>query len=1385
MLQRFGRRLPVLILLALSPWPAQALTKGIPPAPPLESWADPALKVTKGLVLWLDAARQSRERKSKMRPALVNGVPIPTWYDSSGWGRHLIQPDAACHPSFCFEDGYTAFRFSGEQKHLLREGPGIAAKDLSVFIVAAPFANPGGFSALLALNQAGKNDFLSGLTIDQGPAASQRFNFINVEGSGFVGARNLLGPPADFGIVQRLCVLSTVGPTGTRLFLNGKPAGQRPRTDSVLHYDQLTVGARRYNLAGAPQVRGFFEGDISEVIIYDRLLSDAERAEVDRYLAAKYGDQRKVAMPPRFTTGKPLLSIAEPPPVQMFVPGFTVQELPVNLTNINNIQYRADGKLVALAYDGNVYLLSDSKGTGLEDRVELFWENQGRLRAPIGMALTPPGYRHGTGLFVAAKGKCSLIVDTTGKGQADREMILAQGWQEAAHGVDALGAAFDPSDGSVYFGLGTATFTNPYDLDPSGKARYSLTSERGTILRVAPDLKSRSIVCTGIRFPVALRFNRQGDLFCTDQEGATWLANGNPFDELLHIEKGRHYGFPPRHPRHLPQVIDEPSVFDYGPQHQSTCVLNFNEGVNGGPVFGPNWWQGDALVTGYSRGKLYRTRLVKSPAGYVAMNQLLASLNMLAVDACVSPAGDLVVAVHGGGPDWGSGPLGKGKLYKVRYTGKELPQPILVWPQTPREVRVVFDRPLAADQVRDLAGKVAIEYGRYVAAGDRFEKHRPGYQVVQDQLRNPRFDLPIFSVQISGDRRTLILATAAHPESSGYALTLPGLGRPNPGKGAPGELAQLPQTDLRYDLSGVEASWQGSTNQASWTGWLPHLDLAVSRKLTEASGHHAALWERCREPGKLTLRTKLNLVDMLRPAVQLGSQIDYQWPAEEVTLVLSSGSDLEVRQAGRPEPVVRKDTGRRVARLKIKPVTDRPAPLEVMVATGSAGLDLSLSYCTNEDPRPRALQLHRFLLPWAPLKHSPAGDQVQRDIPELKGGNRERGRAVFFSDQAACSRCHTVNGKGGNIGPDLSNLPHRDYASVLRDITEPSFAINPDYITHLVTLTDGRTLTGTVRTEGDKLHIGDREGKVLTLSRSLVETMQPSPLSIMPEGMPKQLGPERMRDLLVFLLEPPPRMPDYGKDRPPPPRSLQEVQAVLAGAPEKPAPIRPLHVVLVAGKKDHGPGEHDYPAWLNVWSKLLSQAEKLRVTTALEWPAAEDFKTADVLVFYQKGSWTPEKAKAIDAFLERGGGLVYIHYAVDGGADAPGFAQRIGLAWKGGQSKFRHGPLDLGFETGAGHPIGRNFHKVHFHDESYWNLTGDPKRVRLLATGTEDGKPQPLFWTLEPSRGRVFVSIPGHYAWTFDDPLFRILLLRGIAWCSREPVDRFNNLVLPGARIKD
>jgi type 1 glutamine amidotransferase len=292
--------------------------------------------------------------------------------------------------------------------------------------------------------------------------------------------------------------------------------------------------------------------------------------------------------------------------------------------------------------------------------------------------------------------------------------------------------------------------------------------------------------------------------------------------------------------------------------------------------------------------------------------------------------------------------------------------------------------------------------------------------------------------------------------------------------------------------------------------------------------------------------------------------------------------------------------------------------------------------------------------------------------------------------------------------------------------------------------------------------------------------MLASPISTMPEKLPDELGPERMRDLLTFLLTPPPSMPRDHPGQRPKPRTAAEVEAVLAGAPNPPEKSRPLNILLVAGPKDHGIGEHDYPAWQKIWPNLLSAAYRVTVATAWEWPSADEFKQADVVVFFQRGTWNDQRAKDIDAFLARGGGLVYLHWALDGGDNGQEFAKRIGFA-KDKALAFRHGPLALEFNQASKNPIIRNFKHLKLEDESYWRLAGSVPPENVLATSTEDGSPQPQIWVTEHGKGRVLVSIPGHYSWTFDDPLYRILLLRGIAWVAHEPVDRFNELVWLGA----
>lgn len=1357
-------------------WLAMALTVA-----GREPWAEPGLPKTDGLVLWLDAAGQQAAWQARGKSELGSGAAFDVWYDGSGNGLHLRQRLKDAQPRWISASGRAVVRFDGKDDHLALTRVGRKLDAWTVFLVAAPRSNAGFFRAFLSGNEAGKNDYTSGFTIDQSGLSARQFEQLNVEGKGFGGAVNLLRSPLAFGQFHILEVTCQAGKNGVELWVDGQPVGKRPREPGTLALDDLTLGARYYsNSAEPPFVSGFLDGDIAEVLLYDRVPAMDERGAIRAYLAKKH-----VGLTEAFAatgTGRLRRAVADPPPIQMFVPGFTVKQLPVDLTNINNVLYRSDGKLVALAYDGNIYLLSDTDGDGLEDRAELFWENKGRLQAPIGMALTPLGYKHGNGVFVASKEKVSLLVDTTGNGKADKEIIVAQGWKPGFHAVEALGVALGP-DGSVYFGRATANFADAYQRDKQGKAHFDIRKEHGTIQKVAPDFSKHETIATGIRFSVALRFNRLGDLFATDQEGATWLPNGNPLDELLHIQLGRHYGFPPSHPTHLPGLIDEPSVFDYGPQHQSTCGLNFNEPVNGGPVFGPKWWAGDALVCGESRGKIYRTQLAKTSAGYVGQNHVLAALNMLTIDACVSPRGDLVVATHSGPPDWGTGPKGKGTLFKISASDTTLPQPVLAWAAGPREVRVVFDRPLDPAHMKDLAKSVHIEYGPYVSTGDRFEVMRPPYEVVKRQDGTPRQDLAVLSAQVTPDRRTLVLGTAPQLEAVPHALTLPGLGRPALKKAA-GQL-QHPVIELGYNLGGVLATWQAAQGSAKWQGWLPHLDLGAAQPFTVASADHDTLWQAIRQPGTLTLRTQLDLWNMLRPATQPGATLDYKPKPERVTVTFTSSAPLRRQSARGKATTSTTKNGRHQLRLDVNPKEGELVPVELTMTTGADSV-LEVAYTTAEDPRPRALELRRFLVPWATTRPQATEVLTQGMIPELEGGSWVRGRDVFFSDQALCSKCHKVRGQGGNLGPDLANLVHRDYDSVLRDIRTPSAALNPDYIGHSVELKDGRVLTGLVRPgPGETIVIGDSTAKETPVLRAQVASMTPSAISVMPEKLAEALGPDKLRDLLTFLLTEPLQPAPLERTDAPPPRRRAEVQAVRPAGSAPAAGGRKLHIVLAAGPKDHGPDEHDYPLWQRRWVNLLSLADNVKVSQASGWPASAQWQTADVVVFYSANpAWAADKAAVLDAYQQRGGGLVYLHYAVDGRGAVDTLAERIGLAWRGGGSRFRHGPLELTF-TDPKHPIARGFDKVRFVDESYWQLAGEPKKIHVLATAVEDGQPRPLLWTYERGKGRVFVNILGHYTWTFDDPLFRILVLRGMAWTAGEPPDRFSDLATVGARIAE
>lgn len=456
------------------------------------------------------------------------------------------------------------------------------------------------------------------------------------------------------------------------------------------------------------------------------------------------------------------------------------------------------------------------------------------------------------------------------------------------------------------------------------------------------------------------------------------------------------------------------------------------------------------------------------------------------MDCAISPTGDLVVCCHTGAPDWGNGPTGEGRIFKISFTDKTTPQPGLTWPASETETVIAFHRPLDSNAWAGVAAHTKIDSGRYAAAADRLEAIRPGYAVVKSQQHEPRGAVAVKSARLSAARRSV---------SSRPRRALPPSTTPSPSR-------------TGSTLSTISPG--SPPSGAMWRGWLPHADFTAAREFTRASATHDELWEKSATRGALTLRTQLDLWQMLQPATQPGSKLDYTPVPETVTVIFKSDAALSVTAPGAQLARV----GDRESHLTLPAVRDEQwLPLTLVLTTPARTLDVS--YHTTRDPRPRALGTRRFLMPFAkPGAH----DLAPREIAEIAGGNWQAGRTLF-GGKAACATCHELRGDGKRVGPELGNLIHRDYASVLADIVEPNAAINPDGVGYVITMKDGSTTVGTRLGESAyELQIAQVGGAVSKLKKSNIAKTESMTVSLMPPGLEKNLTATELRDLITFLL---------------------------------------------------------------------------------------------------------------------------------------------------------------------------------------------------------------------------------------------------------------------------
>ncbi|MGH7134856.1 MAG: PQQ-dependent sugar dehydrogenase [Pirellulales bacterium] len=141
-------------------------------------------------------------------------------------------------------------------------------------------------------------------------------------------------------------------------------------------------------------------------------------------------------------------------------------------------------------------------------------------------------------------------------------------------------------------------------------------------------------------------------------------------------------------------------------------------------------------------------------------------------------------------------------------------------------------------------------------------------------------------------------------------------------------------------------------------------------------------------------------------------------------------------------------------------------------------------------------------------------------------GDANRGRDVFALDkQTKCAVCHKVNGKGGEVGPDISHIAGKfDRPHLIESLLEPSRQIVEGSRASTVITADGKTLTGIIKEQSQEgVTLVDANGDRHRFAASDIERRESVAVSLMPEGIERLLNIEQFADLIAYLetLRPP------------------------------------------------------------------------------------------------------------------------------------------------------------------------------------------------------------------------------------------------------------------------
>jgi len=125
------------------------------------------------------------------------------------------------------------------------------------------------------------------------------------------------------------------------------------------------------------------------------------------------------------------------------------------------------------------------------------------------------------------------------------------------------------------------------------------------------------------------------------------------------------------------------------------------------------------------------------------------------------------------------------------------------------------------------------------------------------------------------------------------------------------------------------------------------------------------------------------------------------------------------------------------------------------------------------------------------------------------------GKALF---RQHCATCHHIGDVGVDVAPDISDSRVKTASQLLTDILNPNQAIDNNYVSYVVAMSDGNVHTGLIAAEtSSSVTLRQPENKTFTLLRADIDSLRSSGVSLMPEGFEKHLTHQQLADLIGFV----------------------------------------------------------------------------------------------------------------------------------------------------------------------------------------------------------------------------------------------------------------------------